>query len=228
MMSMPPADEQPKHYALLQRLQSAYVSSSLTMLSIIQGVALAALGATVAANGVRLTPAQWLMAAVTFGALIAVWTQVSMDTMTWVLVPDVRLTLIPFSVGALELLLVATITVNLSLWLFGGAVMIASSSFALEQVTRRAGQEPENVQLFARLRGLRRSAHVYNLAGVVLYVLLGVGSLIGEFSSVGAAVGEGAAAAMLTGALAGLWMVGWLLRSYTYWRKIVAYARTGR
>src|SRR5262249_20659015 len=200
------------------------------MLSIIQGVALAALGATVAANGVRLTPAQWLMAAVTFGALIAVWTQVSMDTMTWVLVPDVRLALVPFSVGALELLLVASITVNLSLWLFGGAVMIAFSSFALEQVTRRARQEPDNVRLLARLRAVRRSAHVYNLAGVVLYVLLGMGSLFGWFSSVGAAVGVDsvrAAAATLAGALAGFWMVGWLLRSFTYWRKIITYARTG-
>src|SRR5262249_27743970 len=157
--------------------------SSLTILSIIQGVALGALGATVAANAARLTPAQWLMAVVTFGALIVVWTQVSIDTMTWVLVPDFPLAIVPFSVGALELLLVAAITSNQSLWLFGAAVLIASSSVGLMQISRRAGQEPDNAKLFARLGGLRRSAHVYNLAGVVLYVLLGVSNLVGWFNT---------------------------------------------
>src|SRR5262249_10159226 len=137
------------------------------------------------------------------------------------------LALVPFSVGALELLLVAAITVNLSLWLFGGAVIIAFSSVGLLQVTWRARQEPENMKLFARLRGLRRSAYVYNLAGVVLYLLLGVSSLVGWFPMLDAAVGIPAAAATLVGALAGLWVVGWLLRSFAYWRTIVAYARRG-
>jgi hypothetical protein len=226
-MSILADSERPAQQALLQRLRSSYMSASLTILSIIQGVALAALGVTAAANAVRLTPAQWLMVIVTFGALVLVWTQVSIDTMTWVMVPDFELILVPFSVGALELLLVAAITLNLALWLFGGAVVIAFSSLGLEQVTRRAGQEPENAPLFARLSGQRRSAHVYNLAGIVLYVLLGVVSLVGRFSSVGAAAGVRAVVATLAAALAGLWMVGWLLRSSDYWRNIVAYARTG-
>jgi hypothetical protein len=226
-MSILADSERPAQQALLQRLRSSYMSASLTILSIIQGVALAALGVTAAANAVRLTPAQWLMVLVTFGALVLVWTQVSIDTMTWVMVPDFELILVPFSVGALELLLVAAITLNLALWLVGGAVVIAFSSLGFEQVTRRAGQEPENAPLFARLSGQRRSAHVYNLAGIVLYVLLGVLSLVGRFSSVGVAAGVPAVVATLAAALAGLWMVGWLLRSSDYWRKIVAYARTG-
>jgi hypothetical protein len=224
---MPADGEQPAHHTLLQRLRSSYISATLTILSIIQGVALAALGATVAAHSVRLTPAQWVMVIVTFGALILVWTQVSIDTMTWVMVPDFELILVPFSVGALELLLVAAITINLALWLFGGAVVIAFSSVGLAQVDRRAGQEPDNMQLFARLRGQRRSSHVYNLVGVALYVLLGIGSLVGQFSSVDAVVGVRALASVATAAIAGLWMVGWLARSSSYWRKIVAYARTG-
>ena len=60
----------------------------------------------------------------------------------------------------------------------------------------------------------------------VLYVLLGLVSLVARFSSVGAA-GVPAAVATLAAALAGVWMVGWLLRSSGYWRKIVVYARTG-
>ena len=160
-MSRPPDGvngDQPAHQVLLQRLRSFYVSGSLTLLSIIQGVALAALGATVAANALRLTPAQWVLVLVTFGALIVVWTQVSLDTMTWVMVPDYQLALIPLSVGAVELLLVAAITSNLALWLFGGAVLIAFSTVGLWQVERRAGQEPENAPLVAHLGGLRRCA----------------------------------------------------------------------
>jgi hypothetical protein len=219
-MIMPPDGDQPERPALLQRLRSSYVSSSLTLLSIIQGVAFAALGATVATHAGRLTPAQWLQVVVTFGALMVVWTQVSIDTMTWVMVPDFQLTLVPFSVGALELFLVGAIPINLSLWLFGGAGLIAFSSVGLWQVERRAGQEPENVQLYVRLRGMRHAAHRYNLAGVMLYGLLGVASLAKWFSLVPAA------APTLAGVLATLWEVGWLLRSSAYWRKIIAYART--
>jgi hypothetical protein len=220
-MSMPPDGEWSAQQTLQQRLRSFYVSSSLTLLSIIQGVAFAALAATVAAHAARLTPAQWLMVVVTFGALMVFWTQVSIDTMTWVLVPDFQLSLVPFSVGALELLLVGAITLNMSLWFFGASVLIAFSSVGLAQIARRAGQEPENAELFARLRGMRRSAHRYNLAGIGLYGLLGVASLVGWFSV------APAAAAPLAGALAVLWVAGWLLRSAIYWRKIVAYARTG-
>jgi hypothetical protein len=67
-MSMPSDGEQPERRALLRRLRGSYVSSSLMTFSIIQGVALAALGATVAANHARLTAAQWLLAFGTFGA----------------------------------------------------------------------------------------------------------------------------------------------------------------
>lgn len=225
-MSMPVDGDGAEHYALLQRLRSSYASASLTILSIIQGVALAALGAAVVADAARLTAAQWLLAIVTFVALIVVWTQVSIDTMAWVMIPDFPLTFVPFSVGALELLLVAAITINMALWLFGAAVLIAFSSVGLMQVARRARQEPENAPLFARLRGLRHAMHVYNLAGVVLYVLLGAGSLVGWFS-LDAALGERTAGSTLAGALAGLWEAGWLLLSHTYWRTIVTYARTG-
>jgi hypothetical protein len=37
-----------------------------------------------------------------------------------------------------------------------------------------------------------------------------------------------APASVAAAAIAGLWMIGWLARSSAYWRKIVAYARTGR
>jgi len=220
--------DQPEHRALLYQLKGAYISSSLTILSIIQGVALAALAAAVASNYARFTLAQVIMALVTFCILIVVWNQISIDTMTWVQVPDFQGALIPFLVGAQELFLVAAITIDRTLWLFGNATLVAFSSLGLAYVSQLAGREPENAKLLARVRGMRNSAHLYNIVGVALYVALAIGSMSGWFDTVDVAIGQAGTAAALAALVPGLWIVGWLLRSFSYWRKIVAYARTGK
>lgn len=220
-------DSEPDRRDLLGQLKGSYISSSLTILSIIQGVALAALAGNVAANYTRFTLAQFLMAAVTFGALVVVWNQISIDTMTWVQVPDFQGALIPFLVGALELFLAAAISINMTLWLFGLAALAGFSSLGLAYVFRLASHEPENAPLLARLRGMRGSAQVYNLIGIVLFTALGVASGEGTFQTVDAAVGARGAAAALAAIIPGLWLAGWLWRSAWYWRKIVAYARRG-
>lgn len=216
------------HAALLRRLKDHYVSSSLTILSIIQGVALAALAAAIAPNYARFTAAQWIMAAVTFGALVAVWTQITIDTLTWVAVPDFRGSFIPFIVGALELFQIATITIGPAPWLFGVAALLVFASLGLLNVSRLAAREPENAALLARVRGMRGSAQVYNLVGIALFGPLGLASAAGWLRAVDAAFGLPGAGAALAALVPGLWLAGWLLRSYWYWRKIVAYARTGR
>ncbi len=216
------------HRALLRRLKGTYVSSSLTILSIIQGVALAALGAAVAGNYARFTLTQAIMAGVTFGTLIVVWNQINIDTMTWVQTPDFQFALIPFLVGALELLLVAAITISVTVWLLGSAALVALSSLGLAYVSRLASREPENARLLARMRGMRGNAHVYNVVGVALFALLAFGSVNGWFATIDSALGLPSAGAALAAGIPGLWLVGWLWRSAWYWRKIVAYARTGK
>lgn len=222
------ADGESEQTALLGRLRNSYLSSSLTILSIIQGVALAALGAAVASGYPRFTLAQWITVVVTFGVLVVVWNQISIDTMTWVQVPDFQGALIPFVVGALELFLVAAIGIGLPLWLFGSAVLVGLSSLGLIDGYRLAAREPENAELLARVRGMRQSAHVYNVIGIILFVALGLGLLTGDLGALGAALGIAGASATLAALLPGLWLAGWLWRSYWYWRKIVAYARRGK
>lgn len=221
-------DGEPEHIELLRRLKGFYVSSSLTILSIIQGVALAALGAAVAGNYARFTLAQAIMAGVTLGTLVVVWNQISIDTMTWVQTPDFQFALIPFLVGAMELLLVAAINISVTLWLLGSAALVALSSLGLAYVSRLASHEPENARLLARVRGMRGNAHVYNVVGSALFALLAFGSVNGWFATVDSAVGLPSAGAALAAAIPGLWLVGWLWRSAWYWRKIVTYARTGK
>src|SRR5690348_1579586 len=103
-------------HELLRRLKGSYISSSLTILSIIQGVAFAALAATVVGNYPRFTFAQWIMVLVAFGVLVVVWNQITIDTVSWVQVSDYQGALVPFLVGALEIFLIAAITINIALW----------------------------------------------------------------------------------------------------------------
>jgi len=220
-------DGGPEHLGLLRRLEGSFVSSSHSILSITQGVVLAALAAAVSGHYARFSLAQWIMAIVTFGVLILVWTQITIDTLTWVQVPDFQGALVPFLVGALELFLAAAITIDATLWLFGVAAVAAFSSIGLVLFSRFAKGAPENATLLVQVRGMRRTAHVYNAVGIVLSVFVAIGSLTGWLGGLDAAVSLPGAAAALAALVPGLWLAGRLLRSFRYWRKIVAYARTG-
>jgi hypothetical protein len=212
---------------LLARLRGSYFSASMTILSIIQGVALAALAAALAANYTRLSPAQFVLAADTFGVLIAVYTQILFDTMSWLQVPSFQGALVPFLTGAVELFLVATISTNMTFWLIGASVMIGLSSFGLANVWQLASADPENAPLLARVRGMRRSAHWYNVAGVVLFAVLAGASFTGLLRDVDSATSMDGIAETVAAVVPGLWVASWLQRSAWYWRKIVAFARTG-
>jgi hypothetical protein len=217
-----------EHLELLRRLKASYLSSSLTILSIIQGVALAYLAAQVASGAARFTAAQWVMALVTFSVLILVWIQITIDTMTFAQIPDLPGAVVPFVVGAMELWLAAAITLRSSAWLVGSAVLVSLSSLGFARVNWLAAREPENAGLFARVRRMRGSAQVYNVLGIVLFVALVVADLTGGFRVLDGAVELPGAAATGAALLSGLWSLGWLLRSFSYWRHILTYARTGK
>jgi hypothetical protein len=217
-----------EHLELLRRLKGSYLSSSLTILSIIQGVALAYLAAQVASGYTRFTAAQWVMALDTFTVLILVWTQITIDTMTWAIVPDFRGALVPFIVGAMELWLATAITLRASVWLIGSVVLVSLSSLGFARVNRLAAREPENAVLLARVRGLRGSAQAFNILGIVLFVALAAADLAGGFRALDGATGLPGTAVMGAALLVGLWNLAWLLRSHYYWRQIVTYARTGK
>lgn len=212
---------------LLTRLKSSYISSSLTILSIIQGVAFAALAATVVGNYPRFTFARWIMALVAFGVLVVVWNQITIDTVTWVQVSDYQGALVPFLVGALEIFLIAAITINIALWLVGALLLVAFSSLGLARSARLARREPENDALLAHVQGMRGSAHAYNTAGIVLFAMLAIGNVAGWYGALDGAFGRAGTATTLAALVPALWLAGWLWRSAWYWRKIVAFARKG-
>lgn len=209
---------------LLQRLKGSTLSAGFTLLSIIQGVALADLASVVANNYPRFALVQWLLVAPTFLLLIAAWNQITMETLVWVHVPNIEGYVLPFLLGGLELFLNHALAVNLQAWLIGMSVTSAFSSFAMWYTERNAALHEENAVLLAYLQPYRRSGMRYNIIGVTLLLLLaGLGGL-GWFSWLDAALGQPGAADSSAALLTGCWLLAFLQRHFYYWRVVIAYA----
>lgn len=219
-------EEEQTRLALLQRLKGATLSSTFTLLSIIQGVALADLAGVVAANYARFTLVQWLLAAATFLLLIAAWNQITMDTLAWVQLPNMQGYVIPFIVGSMELFLNHALALNVQAWLIGTAIMAVLSTFAIWYTARNAASHPENVALLAYLQTYRRAGMRYNLFGMVLLLLLALLSALGWFTAFDALIGEPGAASLIAALLTGGWLLGFLQRHFYYWRVVIAYAQS--
>src|SRR5436305_1924641 len=110
---------EPHHRVLHHRLQDAFTPTYLTILSIIQAVALADLATVITAEHRHFTVVHWLLALFTFCVLIIVWNVYTIQGTIWYWIPDVRDAAMPFVVGALELFINHTITIRMSLWLLG-------------------------------------------------------------------------------------------------------------
>jgi hypothetical protein len=220
------AEEEQARLDLVQRLKESALSSSLTLLSIIQGVALADLAGVVADNYARFALVQWLLVATTFLLLIAAWNQITMDTLAWVSLPNVEGYLIPFIVGGFELFLNHALALNIQAWLIGAAIMAALSMFGIWYTGRRVAQHAENAALLAHLQPYRRSGMRYNLFGGALLLLLALLGGLGVFTAFDRAIMQPGAANLIAAALAGGWLLLFLRRHFYYWRVVTAYAQS--
>ena len=218
---LPEADDRD----LWRRLKVSSAGSSQTLLSIIQGVALADLAGVVAAGYTHFTLVEWLLVPCTFLVLVAAWNQITMDTLAWVQVPDVAGTILPFGVGVFELYLNHAIRLGLQAWLVGAALMAAASTLGIWVAERRAGQYQENAALLAAMRPYRRLGRRYNGGGMVLLVLLALVGGLGGLAAVDRTLGKPGLGEAAAGVLAGVWILGFILRHAQYWRKVVAYAQ---
>ena len=112
-------EPEPHHRVLHHRLNDAFTPTYLTILSIIQAVALADLATVVAAEYQHFKVVNWFLALLTFAVLIMVWNVYTIQGTIWSWIPDVRDAAMPFVVGALELFLNHAITLGISIWLLG-------------------------------------------------------------------------------------------------------------
>lgn len=223
-----PADTPIKHHKVVhERMKNSFSSMYQTILSIIQGVALADLAAFVAAKYPQFSIVHWLMVLTTFFMIIVVYSVYSIQSAVWDWIPDIRDASIPFVVGALELFLNHTIALSLSLWFVGLAAISMFGAIGTVYMVWRAHGESENEELLGLLRPHHRLFLLNYIGGAAFALLF---AYICYAADLQASIGIHGMRGLLTLGLVlliALGLDGSALVSNRYWRKAVIYARTG-
>ena len=220
-------EPQPHYRVIHHKLKDSLSPIYLTLLSVIQGVALADLALVVAANYQQFTLMHWLLVLFNFGVLIGIWNHYMMNNKLWEWIPDLRDACIPFVVGTLELVFNHTISLSLSAWLFTFALLYLMGALAMWHARWRAGKEAENARLLSLLWRQHRLFELAALGGSALYLLLAVVSRVEILeASNGVQEARGLLVLGITLLVAGC-LSGFLLLTIGYWRTVVTYARTG-
>ncbi len=208
----PPGD------AVFARLTGQFAPAYLTLASIIQGVALAALAQRVEATYAGFDAAAWLLTLATFLIFLIVWHEYVLQVLAFVWLPTMLDTVVPFTFLAAELLLAHCIYRDLRLWLLAlGLVGIAGMAAALVS-TLQTRAFPENRAIVRALAPHHRVHWAVNATIVALS--LGAWALYDALRLGQAQLGV----ALVAPALALAWIGGVV----PYGKHLRAYARGDR
>lgn len=223
-------ESQPHYLVLQRRMRESFTLIYMTVLSIIQGVALADLASIVSGGHGQFTIVHWLLVLLTFCVLIYVLNGYMIQSTVWGWIPDFRDGAVPFVFGALELFLNHTITFSISAWLIGLAGISIMGALGTWYMDWRAGKEVENLQLLKYLRSHHLLFASYYLGGAVFLLLLAlVTHLVGYQATQGMQMqGHPSILPVVLALLVGASLAGSVLISHIYWRKAGRYASTGR
>ncbi len=216
-------EPEPHYRVLHHRLNDVFTPAYLTILSIIQAVALTDLATVVAAEYHQFTVVNWLLTLLTFGVLIIIWNVYTIQSTIWRWIPDVRDAAMPFVVGALELFLDHAIVLGISIWLLGLVGITTMGAVGTWYMHWRA-REDENNQLLRYLRWHHLLFALYYVGGSALLLLLAWANRVGGWEV--AEWGQGILA-VSTALLVGSYLGGAMIISHLYWCKAIVYARTG-
>ncbi len=221
-------EPEPHHRVLHHKMRDSYTPNCLTVLSVIQGVALADLALVVEAGYKQFTLVQWLLVVLNFAILIIIWDSYMQQSILWEWVPDIRDAAIPFALGALELILNHTIILSLSAWLVAFALISGLGGLANWHVIWRASKEAVNTKMLSLLG--RRSHLVIVLYGgwSVVLLLLAVVSLLGSLEASEGIQGVRGVLALALVLLVAGGLGAFRLIVIRSWSKVVTYARTGQ
>lgn len=224
------AQHESDHRELLQQLKGSFSSVYMTLLSILQGVALGDLASVVESNDAHFTLVHWLLVLAMLFLIVGVWHQIMIDSISLAWIPDIEDAVLPFTIGILELLLNHMIPQSLSLWLFLLAAVVCSLEVVGGGlfVRQKAERGTKNSHLLSLLKRRQNPYLLHGLSGIALFVLLGLLSIIEGFSAVDGVHGMRGLLAIGTAVLAVVWLVSLLFISKRYWHSVKAYARTGQ
>lgn len=215
------------HHLVHGRMKNSYTSMYQTILSIIQGVALADLATSVAARYQQLTLLHWLMILTTFVILIVVFQVYWIQSTVWGWIPDIRDAAIPFVFGALELFLNHAIFLSMGLWFAGLTGLAGLGALGTVHMVWRAHEESENEELLNMLRGHHLLFLLYFSGAAAISLLFAYICFMADLQADNGVQGmRGLLALGLVLLIAGILVISSLL-SNSYWRRAIAYARTG-
>ena len=224
-----PTDVPVKHYNVVHgRMKDSFTSLYQTILSIVQGVALADLAAFVEAKYPQFTIVHWLMVLTTFFLFIVVFNVYSIQGAVWDWIPDVRDASLPFVFGALELFVTHTITLSLSLWFIGLAAISTLGAVGTVHLMWRAHEERENEELLGLLKNHHRVFLLYYTGAAATALLFAYVCYAADLQASDSVRGMRGLLTFGLVLLIALGLDGSALVSNRYWRKAVRYARTGR
>jgi hypothetical protein len=214
-----PQPEAPRPGALLLFLRTSFSSQYLTLTSIIQGVALAYLIVVVDEEMAQFGAAQWLFVVAAFLAIVSAWHEYMTAVTIFVWVPRFWDALIPFLLGASELMLIRSLRRPGGLeWSFvalGVAALAALLAF-LNMYRSAAAEEDLNRDLLVRLRSYRRVNLGFVIAASVLFFsFAAVVAINGGSTTLDVGLSAGALGLVLI----------FLARGYFYWNRVVRIAR---
>lgn len=202
-----------------RRLKELFVPAYLTLISIVQGVALSMLAGLVEAGYAQFDAVTWVLVVVTLISYVAVWNEYVQGIATYVFIPNLSDALVPFTIAALELLL-AHFAVQGASGLRGYVLIYALTCFAaagafvqLELRIRSPRTEADSRDVHRAL-ALPRVARVkQSLASGTLTLALWAAVVLLGWDRYGLIV------ALAVGAV----NLAFLLGSVPYWNHVLAY-----
>ena len=217
------------HQVVHRRMKDLFLSMYQTILSIIQGVALADLATVVAGKYVQFTIVQWLMVLTTFFLIIVIFNVYSIESAVWDWIPDIRDEFIPFVFGALELFLNHAIMLSMSLWFVGLAAISALGAIGTVHLVLRAREESENAEMLRLFKAHHYLFFLYYVLSAAMALPVCIHMFCIEPVSQQWSTGKrGYCWRLFSSLLIAIGLDGSAYVSNRYWRKAVIYARTGR
>jgi hypothetical protein len=212
-------DEPPVSGSVNARLKEQFAPAYLTLTSIIQGVALAALVQRVESTFQHFDLADWLLAGATLVGFLTVWHEYLMQALAYVWLPTLLDSAVPFGFLVAELVMAHFVYGNQRAWLFasGVAFVVGIVAWGTNRVQARA-QGPENAGVLRAVSSFSRIRLAFSVVPAALY--LGTWALYDVFELGRVRLAVSVASLLI--------MILTVIGTVPYWNRILRYAQNER
>ena len=216
----------PDHRALLRVITENFSGVYLTMLSIIQGVALTDLASIFFSERTHMSAVQWIEVATMLWTLVYVWNHFMADALMAYWIPDIEDAALLFGTGVFEILANHAIVWGAAPWLSTLAIMLCCWSAGTFYIRRQEERFVRDPVLLTVLRRRMKRLGLQTLGGGVVVgafaVWCGVAHAGADSSST-----EARTVALASVAVAFAVSVAIGTTSARFWRRVRRYAYTG-